>query len=66
MAKRREITRYNRNLKDTGRRKLQFLQNKYKKQRKIIPDEIDGILLKDQELGDEYNSTPRQYGGVHL
>ena len=63
---RREITRYNRNLKDTGRRKLQFLQNKYKKQRKIIPDEIDGILLKDQELGDEYNSTPRQYGGVHL
>ena len=63
---RREITKYGNELNERLARKLQFLRNKYQKCRKVIPDEINGIILSDQPLGDEYNSDPRQYGGITL
>ena len=31
-----------------------------------LPDEINGIDLRDQELGSEFNSEPRLYGNVTI
>ena len=43
-----------------------FKTSKYKKKERTIPDEMEGIILKDQEIGDEYTSAPRLYGGITL
>ena len=64
---RREITRYEYCLKQTGDRKIQFLQNKYKVMQAVIPDEVDRIILKDQEIDTStFTSTPQTYGGIAL
>ena len=63
---RREITKYENNLTSIRKKKLQHLKMKYKRKETNVPDEIEGIILKDQELPVEYNSTPRTYGGVIL
>ena len=65
---RREITKYEHELKETGEKKLQFLRRKYKVVQTVIPDEMDGIILKEQaiENDDTFTSTPRTYGGVVL
>ena len=33
---------------------------------KTTPDEFKGIILKDQELGNEFNSDPRKYGNIDI
>ena len=44
----------------------QFLRKKYRKSKTNLPEEIRGINIKDQELGREFTSAPRTYGGVTL
>ena len=63
---RREVTRYGNELKEKMSTKLEFLRNKYKKRHIQIPDEIDGIILKDHVLDAEYTSAPKKYGGIVL
>ena len=62
----REITKYENERLSTHRKKLQHLRMKYKRKETNVPDEIEGIILKDQELPAEYNSTPCTYGGIVL
>ena len=61
----REITIYENNLNKQLKRKLQFLETKYKK-RTIIPDNIGDIIIKDQLITDEYESSPRIYGSIEI
>ena len=64
---RREITRYEKENTEKRKKKIRHLSNKYKQTNRIeIPDEIDGIILRDQEIPNEYNSTARTYGGITL
>ena len=64
---RREITRFERESNDARKRKIQHLRNRYKQTtRTEVPDEMDGIILRDQEVPEGYNSTARTYGGVNL
>ena len=63
---RREITMYENECATKQKKKLQHLRNKYKKKKVTIPDEIEGITLKDQELTNEYSSAARTYGGIEL
>ena len=48
------------------RRKVRFLVNKYRKNKQTqnIPDEVEGISIKQCEIPADYNSNPRIYGGV--
>ena len=32
----------------------------------MIPDMIEGVIIKNQDLPSEYTSTPRTYGGILL
>ena len=63
---RREVTIYENKCADEYHKKIRHLRGKYMKKEETVPDEIDGIVLKDQELTDEYTSAPRMYGGVDL
>ena len=63
---RREITKYENRCTENQRKKLHHLREKYKKKEGTVPDEIEGVLLKDQEIEEEYTSTPRLYGGIIL
>ena len=64
---RREITRFENGSAETQKKKLQHLRNRYKRTtRTIVPDEMEGIILKDQEIPNNFASTPRTYGGVVL
>ena len=62
----REITKYENECATILRKKLQHLQNKYKKKQDTIPDEIEGVTIKEQELPTEYASSTPTYGGVEL
>ena len=46
-------------------RKLLHLKEKYGK-KKEIPDEVNGVLIKDQPLNVEFESDPRCYDGVEI
>ena len=50
------------------RRKVDFLTVKYgrKSDRNVIPDEVEGIVIKDTALPENFESKPRMYGGVNL
>ena len=63
---RREITKYANDLKETAAKKIQFLRTKYKRTHTQVPDELHRIVLQDQELGNEYTSSPRKYGDITL
>ncbi len=63
---RRETTKYDEEIRSKHRKKIRHLQRKYKTKPNTIPDEIDGIVIKDQEIPEGYSSTPRTYGGITL
>ena len=63
---RREVTKYENEYVETQKKKLRHLREKYKKKERTVPDEIEGIIVKDQETPEEYSSAPRLYGGVTL
>ena len=63
---RREITKYENKCVETHKEKLQHLRQKYKKKERTLPDEVEGIIVKDQEIPAEYSSAPKMYGGVTL
>ena len=61
----REIRKYESELEKQLKRKIKFLETKYKK--KIsVPDYIEGFTIKDQILTDEYESLPRVYGSIDI
>ena len=62
----REIAKYDNDLNRNLKKKVDFLKKKYRKEKNQVPDDIRGIVLKDQELNEEFSSTPRKYGGVAL
>ena len=62
----REITIYENKCAENYRKKIRHLRGKYMKKDETVPDEIDGIIVKDQEIPEEYASTPRLYGGINL
>ena len=47
------------------RDKLDWIKQKYYK-KKDPPDEYKGVIVKDQELGPQFNIEPVSYGGVTL
>ena len=58
--------RYKTNLLKKRRKKVKFLKNKYRREKRFIPDETDGIIIKDQTIPDNYTTQPRIYGGVTI
>ena len=60
----REISIYENDLNEKLKQKVLFLKEKYKKKRRNIPEEINGIIINDQELTNEYNSEPRIYANI--
>ena len=46
-------------------KKIQHLKNKYRLSR-IIPDEVNGVIIKDQALEPEFESNPRCYDNVEI
>ena len=62
----RYVPKYRRVYKEKHRKKIEWLTRKYGTTQQIPPDEVHGIDLRDQELGEEFNSKPRQYGDVIL
>ena len=59
--KRRIRTWYKRKLE----RKLSHLKEKYG-EKKEIPDDVNGVIIKDQPLEVEFESDPRCYDGVEI
>ena len=53
-------------MKHNNEQKIQHLQRKYKKKRKVVPDEYDGVTIKDQNIPEDFASSPRTYGGTIL
>ena len=57
-------------LRNKREKKTHFLLSKYggKRQRNknIAGDDIEGIVIKDQNLPEDYESKPRCYGGITL
>ena len=45
---------------------MKFLKTKYRPKTRIIPDEIDGIIIKDQSIPENFSTEPRIYGGVSI
>ena len=62
----REISIYENDLNEKLKQKVLFLKEKYKKNKRDVPEEINGIIINDQELTNEYNSEPRIYGNIIL
>ena len=56
---------YYKGLKNKKDRKLKWIKNKYYKKDKI-PDVIEGVIVKDQEIGEEFEMRTTTYGGVQL
>ena len=56
-------------LKEVYKRKLEkkvkHLVEKYGRKR-VIPDEVEGIIIKDQPIVEEFESNPRCYGNVEI
>ena len=60
---------YRNGLKMKLRKKIDFLKEKYKQIQGVdieIPDEINGIIIKEQEIPEEYVAEPRIYGNVNI
>ena len=64
----RHITNVKEKLQRKTRAKVEWLKEKWgaKRQQKEIPDEVKGIMVKDEDLPDEFSSEPRVYGNVEL
>ena len=66
---RREITKIVEELKEQEEKKVRHLTQKYGEQRNRnveIPNEIQGITVAEQNLGEDFSSSPRTYGGTIL
>ena len=63
---RRYVPQYRRSCKEKHWKKIDWLTRKYGTMELEPPDEIEGIDLRDQELGREFTSEPRMYGNVNL
>ena len=59
------ITKYKNELKVANEKKANWLINKWQ-WRKVVPEELRGIVIKDQDIPAEFSSDPRVYGGVEL
>ena len=57
----KEGERYKQCLAKKRKKKIEFLMNKCGKKREI-PDTIDGIIIKDQVITEDFSSEPRVYG----
>ena len=53
--------RYKTRLLKKRRKKVKFLKTKYRPKTRIIPDEIDGIIIRDQEIPENFSTEPRVY-----
>ena len=63
---RREITHFENSCTIQRKKKIDHLRRKFKKREVTVPDDIEGIVVSDQVLPAEYNSTPTTYGGITL
>ncbi len=52
--------------KETRKQKVEWLSSKHDKRANDIPDEFNGITIKDQELGEEYKKECKIYGGLEV
>ena len=52
--------------KVTRKQKVEWLRCKHKNPGNYIPDEYNGITIKDQELGEDYKKECKIYGGVEV
>ena len=52
-------------LRSKRKEKLGWIKQKYYK-KKDPPDEYKGVIVKDQDLGPQFNVEPVSYGGVAL
>ena len=56
----KEKRRLKKKYKEKLEQKVKHLQEKYGSKR-CIPDEVEGVIIKDQELPEEFESDPRCY-----
>ena len=61
-----ERKRYKTRLQKQKQKKIQFLKYKYRRKTRSIPDEEDGIIIRDQDIPDNFSTEPRIYGGVDI
>ena len=52
-------------LNDKQKKKVAFLKCRYERKMET-PNEINGIIIEDQEITDDYTSIPRCYGNVEI
>ena len=60
-----EKDRFYREMRSKKKRKIKWIENKFYKKEKI-PDTINGVTVKDQELDDRFKTKAVTYGGVEL
>ena len=60
-----EKDRLYKELKLKKNKKIKWIKNKYYKKDKI-PDIIEGVIVKDQEVGEEFEMKTTTYGGIQL
>ena len=61
-----ERKRYKTHLQKRRKKKVQFLKIKYRRKLRTIPDEEDGIIIKDQEILENFSTDPWIYGGIEI
>ena len=61
----REKRRLKQKYKEKMEQKVKHLRQKYGYRREL-PDEVEGVIIKDQELPEEFESNPRCYDNVEI
>ena len=62
----KEKMRYKKMMKDKMKKKITWLEKKYKKKETPLPDEYEGYSFKDQELGEEFKTSAIVYDNIEL
>ena len=60
------VPRYRQSYREKHEKKVEWLTRRYGEEIQVTPSEINGVDLRDQELGAEFDSQPRMYGNVTL
>ena len=61
---RSERKKYKKTLCEKRRQKVWFLSKKYKPSKRNIPDEVNGVIIKDQDIPMDFSTEPRVYGNT--
>ena len=60
-----EKTEYARYLRKNKSSKIEFLKKKFCRET-LLPDQLRGVIIADQDIPEEFTSSPRTYGGTTI